>query len=57
MATFTVNEDLRQLDEDSNSDFEGYIDEDECLENEKRKEAEENGILTYKKNVKSPETA
>ena len=25
MATFTVNEVLRQLDEDSDSDFEGYI--------------------------------
>ena len=46
MATFTVNEVLRQLDEDSDSDFEGYIDEDEYLENEKRKEAEENGILS-----------
>ena len=47
MATFTVkNEFLRRLDENSDSDFEGYIDEDEYLENEKQKESEDNGILS-----------
>ena len=44
MATLSVNKVLRWLDEDSDSDFDGYIDEEEYMQ-QKNDMDENDGVL------------